>query len=262
MYSTSDGGSYGKGAANTVFEAWFYDNGQTTDAEAGIQFQGWTSYAGTGVVGVLRSSDTTYRVSSITNYDPNDGGKTKLYADHLTDTKTTDTEIARTAGWHQVLFISAPREGDSRPEFTTYLDGVKVAVNAGWDYPGIINAYAGTDENHIAQFKKVANVAYTNAIAETSVEYDDGNAIIAAAEDITNGVLRVVKYTDDNGAKVFDGVTSYTVNCAKNETVSVPVGELDNGQVLMLWSGANSMIPLCKTSVVSLAPTTVVNGHD
>lgn len=178
----------GRGFENSMLEAWFYDNGKDTDSEAGIQFCGYQSNSGTGVIGVLRGTDTTYRISGIQLRNPITAN-IDLFDSHLENAE--DTGIQRTAGWHQVSLLDIKR-ANGQNQHELYLDGKLIKTYSDWGtWPGIINMFAGTDVNHTAQFKKPMFAEY-HTLSEVSVTADGTGRL--CAEYIYNGNVPTAVY--------------------------------------------------------------------
>ena len=190
------GGYTGISYENTLQQAWFYDNGQSEASEAGLQFAaywngggGQDSNGGTGVIGVLKSADASYRISNILLRNPGTGN-TDLTVEHLSDEKSTDTGIARTKGWHQVSLLNA-KDSNGSVIFKLYFDGQLIKVYNGWSaFPGIINMYAGTDSSHVAQFK-MPNLVEYHELSDVTVSAG-ANGITASYE--YNGNAPVASY--------------------------------------------------------------------
>ena len=340
------GGYTGISYENTLQQAWFYDNGQSEASEAGLQFAAYSQgggvdpNGGTGVIGVLKSADASYRISNILLRNPGTGN-TDLTVEDLSDEKSTDTGIARTKGWHQVSLLNA-KDSNGSVIFKLYFDGQLIKVYDGWNaFPGIINMYAGTDSNHVAQFKMpdlveyhelsdvkvsagangitasyeyngnapVANyqwyeagsadstdwtaieganeAVYANAneskyyrvgvkisdttprnntafvtnevysapfkytrVEETSLSYQNGTVTVSAKDAISNGVLIITSYNENDGYKTLADVKFQTVNCAAYSSVNIQVGDLTGGHKIMLWNSLSDMVPYCPATTV------------
>lgn len=169
---------------NVVSTAYFYDNGQNTDAEAAIDFGRYQSWAYGGAYGVINSADTTYKMVT---HLPNNMYNGSVYVD-----KATDLGIARTKGWHQVTMIQKRLSGNTnapggRPDsYAVYFDGIKVRDKiCGSAEPtmDMIRFYAGGDSNHVAYFDDVDTFYYTE-LADVTISADetDGETLVANAQ--------------------------------------------------------------------------------
>ena len=174
--------------ANAVAEAWFYDNGNSTDSEAGLYFSAYSAYAnGTRVVGIINASDTTYKVTqkgarlSQTNNNWNQGNKYGVRSDVVST--PTDTGIARTPGWHQVTFVrkntdasaTVSDKGNSFPKSTSYdiyLDGQKVFSETTDQAFVYMYGYAGFNSSNYAY---IADPAICQYIGVEDVELSEAN---------------------------------------------------------------------------------------
>ena len=198
VWSNFSGLTSGRAPFNTMTEAWFYDNGQTTDAEAGIACYAYQSYAGTGVVGVLQSADTTYKISGITNYNPNTA-YIQLLESHITNAE--DTGITRSKGWHQVSLVGLDQVGS----FKLYLDGTLIKTFTFGASPGIIFAYAGTDTNHSAKFKFPA-VAEYRTLSNVSITENAGTLSAGYTYNSTSGSAQYKWYYSDSPEGVWNEI--------------------------------------------------------
>lgn len=183
--------------SNMVSEGWFYDNGQTENAEAGIGFKRHENYNNTGAVGVLNSTDTTYRVSNV------HGRWDQIWENDIIESRTTDTGIARTKGWHQVTMVQTNPAGNVMHSngsgnavsavFEIYLDGklVKTGTSTGYQKYQIYG-YAGFTVGTTSWFDDAVNTNYmqVNGV-ELGTDADDGETLVAS-----------VDYTGYSGASV------------------------------------------------------------
>ena len=157
--------------ANAALQAWFYDNGKTTDAEAGVCIYAYQSFANTGVLGIIDSGDQTYKLS-----DKNGRWSRIYYPDHTEN--ATDTGIARTKGWHQVALVEGSDAGNSSEKtksWDLYLDGKLVSSGANSDVMGIVSAYAGSEASTTAYFDD-AYLDHYVAVKDVAIE-KDGSAL-------------------------------------------------------------------------------------
>ena len=152
--------------ANAVINAWFYDNGESADSEAGIYMSPYSNNTnGTRVVGILSAADTTYKVSqngarlSLTNNNWNEGNKYGVRGDTIGT--ATNTGIQRTKGWHQVSFVrknadasaTMTDKGSVFPKSTVYkiyLDGQEVYTETADRAFVYLYGYAGYNASNYA----------------------------------------------------------------------------------------------------------------
>ena len=152
--------------ANAVINVWFYDNGESTDSEAGVYMSPYSNNAnGTRVVGILSAADTTYKVSekgarlSQTNNNWNQGNKYGVRNDVIGS--ATNTGIQRTKGWHQVAFVRKNADasatmtdsGSAFPKSTVYkiyLDGQEVYTETADRAFVYLYGYAGYNASNYA----------------------------------------------------------------------------------------------------------------
>ena len=167
--------------ANAVMGVWFYDNGTSDDAETAVY---WSAYKndtrGTKAVGIINSSDSTYKVTG-------NGARRALSAanrwregSHVgicSDVTNTliDTGITRTKGWHQVTFVRKNTDASAKMEdadyqgsifpkstsFYIYLDGVLVDRETSKDRSFVnLYGYAGYNSEHSAYIADIAIYQY------------------------------------------------------------------------------------------------------
>jgi len=174
--------------SNMVSEAWFYDNGESENAEAGIGFKRHENYNNTGAVGVIRSTDTTYKISSV-------GGRwDEIWDSHITDAKVTETGIARTKGWHQVTMVQTNPAGNVMYSdgsgnavsavFEVYLDGqlVKTGTSTGYQ-KYIMYGYSGFTIGTTSWFDDVVNTNYMQVNGVTiGADENDGETLVASVD--------------------------------------------------------------------------------
>ena len=174
--------------ANAVINAWFYDNGQSTDSEAGIYMSPYSNNAnGTRAVGILNASDTTYKVSergarlSQTNNNWNQGNKYGITSAVIGT--ATNTGIQRTVGWHQVSFVRKNTDasatmsdsGSAFPKSTVYkiyLDGQEVYTETADRAFAYLYGYAGFNSSNYAYIADPSIHQYIDA--EVTIAEDNG----------------------------------------------------------------------------------------
>ena len=222
LMSMWDSSGISTGSANTVTNIWFYDNGTDDDAIAAVYLSSYEKdQYGTRAVGIINSSDTTYKVTGKGARRARTGGSTWRGGDCVgisseqTDS-LVDTEIARTKGWHQVSFLKksvnnvtvALNNKDiirGSDHYDIYLDGQLVYgedVNTGFVY---MYGYAGFDGSHTAYFADAKVVQYVGVEAETLSE-SSGTYTVNHTSYVTKGSkTNAYKWQVSN-----DGVTGWT----------------------------------------------------
>ena len=158
---------------NGVVEAWFYDNGESENSQVALYMSAYKNDArGTKAVGIINSSDATYKLTEKGARRAKANGSTWHEGTRVgideTNTGTIDTGIKRTKGWHQVIFVRknvdvltkpTVEDGGARPlskELEIYLDGQLVDSESGDKSFLYIYAYAGFDSSntaYVADFK-------------------------------------------------------------------------------------------------------------
>lgn len=206
--------------SNNVLQAWFYDNGQTENSEAGISFKRHENYDNTGAIGVINAADTTYKISGV------DGRWDQIvYPKHMTN--ATDTGIARTPGWHQVAIVQKNLSGDvvsgsdsTSTSYTVYLDGKEVqAQTSTQNTKYIINGYAGATEGSYAYFDDASRAEYM-ALENVNIAADenDGELLTAnltyygttASADVAASYQWYASETKDGEYSAIDGANGKT----------------------------------------------------
>lgn len=184
----------GYGRRSETLEAWFYDNGATSDSESGIAFRAYNNYYATGALGVINSSDTTYKLTGVTAYV---SGTAEYKMTPAQVAAATDTKIARTKGWHQVTDVVKHNPAQSGTySCELYLDGQYISTeNSAWCTPGLINAYAGQNTSHTAYFDDAALCEYA-ALESVTVTKGSDNVLTAG-------------YTYSGGTYALSGTPSY-----------------------------------------------------
>ena len=169
-----------KDISNMIAEGWFYDNGENENAESAVGFRRYNDYTNSGAVGVIRSSDTTYKLSSV-------GGRwDEIWDKHISDAAVKDTGIKRTKGWHQVTIVQGNSNGQVTAKATIgsdtvarsdmyeiYLDGQLIKTESGehttrWQVYG----YAGFTRDTVAYFDDGLN-AYYVGIDDVEITKED-----------------------------------------------------------------------------------------
>ena len=168
--------------SNAVIEGWFYDNGGTVNAEAAIGFKRYQDYSDSGVIGVLHSEDTTYKISSV------HGRWDEVWDSDVEGSAVTDTGIARSKGWHQVTLVEANPEGNvvesSKARATLrkiYLDGQLISTYTSKHKVNfIVYGYAGFTEGSVAYFDDGSNLEYMQVNGVTlTADPTDSETLVA-----------------------------------------------------------------------------------
>ncbi|MDY3929569.1 MAG: hypothetical protein SOZ34_09450, partial [Clostridia bacterium] len=169
--------------SNLVCEGWFYDNGTAENAEAGIGFYVNNIYHNTGAIGIINSTDTTYKISGV------HARWSKIWLpDDINN--ATDTGIARTKGWHQVTIVQANNSGNvvtngyaRSTSGVVYLDGKPVKDIGAGVTKWITLGYAGTEVGKTAYFDDISQNEYMYLDNVTlSVDETDGESLVANFE--------------------------------------------------------------------------------
>ncbi len=169
--------------SNNVLQAWFYDNGQTENSEAGISFKRHENYCNTGAIGIINAADTTYKISSV-----NGRWDQIEYPNHMTN--AADTGILRTPGWHQVAIVQKNLSGDVLSDdggdskstgYTVYLDGKEVTSKTSTENTKyIILGYAGATEGSCAYFDDASRAEYM-ALENVNITADENDSELLTA---------------------------------------------------------------------------------
>ena len=209
-------------SSNIVTNVWFYDNGSSDDSVAAVYMSSLRADPGTRAIGIINSSDTTYKLTGKGARRAKSDQTTPRYDDHvgICDSVTAtlvDTGIERTKGWHQVSFIKKSADnvivadGNNGTNYRgsdyydIYLDGQFVhreIVNMSFIF---LYGYAGYDGDHTAYFADASVVQYIGvedvALTESNSTFTVGHTYYGTTGEQTN----TYKWQTSD-----DGVTGWT----------------------------------------------------
>ena len=191
--------------ANGLIEAWFYDNGETTNSEVGIYMSAYSNdTSGTKAIGVINAADTTYKLtgnsrralSAVNNW--RQGAAVGIYE----GIANTDTGIKRTKGWHQVVFVRKNTNAGATKDDS----GAKPMSNQHYIY--LDGKLVDSETNKERTFVNLYGFAGFNSSTKTYI----ADAIIHQYIDVED-----VKLLEENGGLKVN-YTYYGLNETQNAT--------------------------------------------